>query len=143
MRVLLGANILVSYLLTPSGDSPVVRVVEAGVLGAYTLLLPEGLLEELEEAASAKPYLAGRIARDDLLALREVLEAIAEAIPAIRGPIPEITRDRSDDYLLAYAVVGAADYLVTGDHDILVLERVDEVRIITPREMVRLLVEDA
>jgi len=33
---------------------------------------------------------------------------------------PAITRDRSDDYLLAYALVGQADYLVTGDRGLLV-----------------------
>lgn len=139
MRVLLDANVLISYLLASAGESPVVRVVEAGVLGEYTLLLPEGLLEELGAAVMAKTYLAGRITRDDLLTLEEVLASVAETIPAIQGPIPEITRDRSDDYLLAYAVVGAANYLVTGDRDLLILERVEDVCIVTPRDMAWLL----
>jgi len=42
---------------------------------------------------------------------------------------PTCTRD---DYLVAYALVGGADYLVTGDADLLVLARVGEVKIVTP-----------
>jgi uncharacterized protein len=140
MRALLDANVLISYLLTPAGDSPVVRIVEAGVLGRYTLLLPDALLRELGAAVAAKPYLvAGRIGRDDMRALEKVLTSVAEVIPAIQGPIPEVTRDRSDDYLLAYAVVSEADYLVTGDRDLLTIERIESVRIVTPRDFAALL----
>ena len=46
--------------------------------------------------------------------------------------MPSVTRDRKDDYLLAYAVVGRADYLVTGDRDLLVLGEVEGVRIVSP-----------
>jgi len=135
MRVLVDANVLISYLLTPKAAGPVVRVVEAGVLGEYTLLLPEGLLEELTGAVGGKPYLAGRITQEDLQSLEAVLVSVAEVIPGIEGPIPAITRDRSDDYLLTYAVVGAADYVVTGDHDLLALGRVEGVSIVTPAEL--------
>ncbi len=33
-----------------------------------------------------------------------------------------VMRDLKDDYLLAYALVGEADYLVTGDKDLLELQ---------------------
>ena len=52
----------------------------------------------------------------------------------ITDPIPAVTRDPKDDYLLAHAVLGAADYLVSGDQDLLVLERLEGVKIVTPRE---------
>lgn len=53
--------------------------------------------------------------------------------------IPRITRDLKDDYLLAYAVVGEADYLVTGDKDLLVLEKIGEVAIVSPADFAKLL----
>jgi hypothetical protein len=50
-----------------------------------------------------------------------------------------VTRDPKDDYLIAYALVGAADYRVTGDRDLLVLGQVDDVKIVTPRAFATLL----
>jgi putative PIN family toxin of toxin-antitoxin system len=132
MRVLLDTNVLISYLLAPAGDSPVVDVVEGGIFGRYALLLPQDLLEELVPKTRSKPYLAERIAPEQVQALVELLADVAEVIPRITQPIPAIGRDRSDDYLLAYAVVGRADYLVTGDRDLLVLGQVAETRIVSP-----------
>lgn len=50
-----------------------------------------------------------------------------------------MTRDPKDDYLIAYAVIGEADYLVTGDKDLLVLEQIAGVTIVTPARFADLL----
>lgn len=50
-----------------------------------------------------------------------------------------VTRGPNDDHLLAYAVVGEADYLVTGDKDLLVIQRVGDVKIITPVDFASLI----
>ncbi|HRO24267.1 MAG TPA: putative toxin-antitoxin system toxin component, PIN family, partial [Promineifilum sp.] len=59
------------------------------------------------------------------------LRTVAEEIPRIEQTIPAIARDAKDDYLLAYAVVEQADYLVTGDKDLLVLEEIARVKIVS------------
>ncbi|MEA3350518.1 MAG: putative toxin-antitoxin system toxin component, PIN family [Chloroflexota bacterium] len=133
MRVLLDANLFISYLLNPDRDSPVTRVVKAGVGGEYTLLLPAALLEEFSRRISTKPYLAERIAPTDLEQLNAILSTVAEIIPKIKQPIPAVTRDPKDDYLLAYALVGQADYLVSGDQDLLELHRAGKCQIVNPR----------
>lgn len=133
MRVLLDANLFISYLLNPDRDSPVVRSVKAGVGGEYTLLLPAALLEEFSRRIVTKPYLAARIAPTDLEQLNAILSSVAETIPKIKRPIPAVTRDPKDDYLLAYALVGQADYLVSGDQDLLELRRAGKCQIVTPR----------
>ncbi len=43
----------------------------------------------------------------------------------------EVCRDPKDDYLLALCLDGRADYLITGDQDLLVLERFGDTRIIS------------
>jgi uncharacterized protein len=136
MRLLLDANILISYLLTGSVDGPVTRIVEACVLGEATLLLPEALLEELTSRISDKPYLKTRIQADEVAQLATILRSVGEIIPRIESPIPAVTRDPKDDYLLAYAVVGQADYLITGDKDLLVLGHAVGVTICRPRDFV-------
>lgn len=134
MRAILDTNILVTYLLTGEQDSAVARVVRAGLLGEYTLLLPAELLEELARKAREKRYLVQRIAPEDVVELAAILARVAETIPKITDEIPAVTRDPKDDYLLAYALVGEAGYLVTGDRDLLILKQVGDTRIITALE---------
>ena len=43
-------------------------------------------------------------------------------------------RDPADDFILEIAVEGKADYLVTGDDDLLVLDPFQNVRIVTFKE---------
>ncbi len=51
----------------------------------------------------------------------------------------EVSPDPYDNYLLAMAAAGAADYLVTGDkRDLLALERHGGTRIVTVRTFVAL-----
>ena len=132
MRVLLDTNVLISYPLPPASSSPPIAIVEAAFTGAHTLLLPAEVLDELTDRVMAKPYLAQRIELDDLSGFVEALAAVAEALPTIEQTIPAVSRDRQDDYLLAYAIVGQADYLVTGDRDLLSLGEIAGVTILAP-----------
>ncbi len=136
MRLLLDANIFISYLLHDDPNSPITQIVEACVTGQATLLLPEALLEELTGRVAGKPYLRNRIKTDDVAHLAAILREVGEVVPQISEPIPAVTRDPKDDYLLAYAVVGKADYLITCDEDLLVLGTAVGVTICRPREFV-------
>jgi putative PIN family toxin of toxin-antitoxin system len=79
--------------------------------------------------------LAKRIPPDNLKEFLATIQEMSEVVPRIKGPIPAVTRDRKDDYLLAYALVGGADYLVTGDEDLLALQQqIHELEILTPRQ---------
>lgn len=141
MRVLLDANIFISYLLSTSPASPITQIVRAGVLAEYQILLPQSLLEEFTRKIPQKKYLAERITPAETVELVSILSEVAEMIPPIAEAIPAVTRDPKDDYLLAYAVIGQADYLVTGDDDLLDLEQVGKVQIVTPREFLDILEE--
>ncbi len=130
MRTFLDANILISYLLNPEGENPINAVVEAAFIGEFTLLAADPPYEELIGKVGTKPWLARRITSSDAARLVDTLRAIAEMVPTIVEAIPPVTRDPKDDYLLAYALVGRADYLVTGDEDL-----VTAYELATPYEM--------
>ena len=131
-RALFDANVFVSYLLQPARGGTIATLIDAAFAGAFTLLVADSLLEELARRVMTKPYLAERISRDDLRVFTASLLTIAERIPAITTSIPAAVRDPKDDYLLAYALVGGVDYLVTGDRDLLDLGPVAGLTIVSP-----------
>ena len=139
MRVLLDANLFSSFLLKPKADTASTHLVRAAIRGEFRLLLPQHLLDEFVSRASGKPYLASRIRREDLRELVQILEQVGEPISRITQPIPALTRDAKDDYLIAYALVGRADCLVTGDADLLDLGQIDRLKISTAKDFLAVL----
>ena len=139
MRALLDANLFISSLLSPDSASAVVQVVEGAFTGAYTLLLPEGVIAELRGNTATKPYLVSHITPDQSERLVDLLSSIAERIPELDEPFPEVGHDRKDDYLYAHALLGRADFLVSGDRDALAVRQIGEVRIVSPDEFLQIL----
>ena len=140
MRVLVDTNVLISILLKPSEGGPVRALFHAFVAGRFTLLLPEWLIDELTNSVQTKPRLAKRISITQLNRFTALLREAAEQIAEIETPIPVVSRDLDDDYVLAYALVGNADYLVTGDKDLLALEGlIAGLEIVTPAQFVEIL----
>ena len=138
-RVLADANVLISYLLAPKPQGTIPSLIISAFEGKYTLLISETLLTELAKTIKARAHLAKRIHPEQAEEFIEVLRAIAELLSEISEPIPSVTRDPKDDYLLAYALLGKADYLVTGDDDLLILKEVEGVRIVRPAEFMEIL----
>lgn len=131
MRALLDTNVFISYLLTPQHAGSVKVIFEALDRNQFTLLLPDEVVDEILDVIANRPHLMGRVGSDKLTTFLKLLTTVAEGIPRIEQTIPAIARDAKDDYLLTYAVVGQADYLVTGDKDLLVLEEIAGVKIVS------------
>jgi predicted nucleic acid-binding protein len=142
IRALLDANVFISYLLSPDNSSAVTRVVEGAFTGAYQLLLPEGV-SRCTVIDPWTPDGALRIDRVDTgstptdiwrqaTRLVRLLTTVAEVLPEIGEPLPEVGRDRKDDYLFAHAVVGRADFLVSGDKGVQAVGQIGEVRVVSP-----------
>ena len=134
MRLFVDTNIFIAYLISPRKDSFVTLLLEKIEEGEITLLVSEGLLDEIEVTVKRKAKLLKIIGEDRLAQFIAMLKLISEEIPKINEPIPPITRDPKDDYLIAYSVVGQADYLISGDKDLLVLEEIHGVKILTSGE---------
>lgn len=138
MRVLLDANILISYLRTARPESAATAIIHAGLDRRFVTLLPEELFMEMRRRVATKPYLSARITADDIERLSAILGLAGEAVPPLRGHLPEVGRDRKDDYLLACALRDRADYLVTRDYDLLDLSTTELLyRIVSPGEFLR------
>lgn len=48
------------------------------------------------------------------------------------------SRDPKDDMLLALSLAGHADYLITGDKDLLVLRAIGDTNIVTPKQFIHI-----
>ena len=117
-------------------------LIEAWRQDRYQLLISDYQRLEIDRALR-KPetrvkYGVTDADRDDILAAvdeKSVWVAPREAVPL---PI----RDPKDEPILAAALGGDADYLVTGDDDLLVLDgdpRLGKLRIVTAREFLHIL----
>ena len=68
-----------------------------------------------------------------------VLRAQTIIVPVLPAAVVPITGDPEDDTVLATAVLGQVDSLVTGDRGLLALGTYEGIRVITPRDFLRVL----
>jgi putative PIN family toxin of toxin-antitoxin system len=124
VRVFLDTNVLVSAFATRGICADVLRV----VLAEHTLVTGEVVLRELGRALRTRIRLPPGAVReiDDLLREYEVVPR-----PATRAAVPQ--RDPDDQWVVASAVEGRADVLVTGDRDLLDITDDAGIKIVDPR----------
>lgn len=134
MRVILDTNVLVSALLTPDGVPA--RLLDAWFEGRYELLTSEIQLDELRQVTrhpKVRPYIEPAIAGGLVNDLKHFAERLT------RLPIVEISNDPADNFLLAMAEAGGADYLATGDkRGVLALKRHGPTRIVTVKRLLEI-----
>jgi len=137
LSAVLDTNVLVSGLIDAEGAPR--QILDAWSEGHYTLVTSLYLVEELVHVLSY-PRIAERLQLDDaeLGAVVAGLLARAEVTPG-QLHLPGVTRDAKDDAVVACAVEGQADYIVSGDRDLLALGEYQGIRVITPRQFVELL----
>ena len=132
-RAIFDANLFLNLLLWRAPDNSAVGLLlRFAAEFAFDLLLAQDVEAELRDAATRRPYFASRISEEVLNAQFDRIAAFAVRIPLLEQEPPRISRDARDDYLLALAVLNAADYVVTRDKDLLDLGEVSGVRMIDP-----------
>ena len=137
IKAVLDTNVLVSGLLSRQG--PPRQVFDAWLEGRYTLVTSLYLVDELIHVLSYP-----RIVNRSNLAERELTDVVAALlsqaeVTAGQLHLPGVTRDPKDDAVVACAVEGNADYVVSGDQDLLVLDAYQGCRTVTPRQFLEIL----
>ena len=130
MRVFLDTNVVVSAFATRGLCEDVMRT----VLIEHELLIGVVVLEETERVLNHKFKMPTEAVESVIEMLRE-----QELVPTPReAPIIDI-QDADDIWIVASALEGQADVLVTGDRELLELRHIGELRILDPREFWNLL----
>ncbi|MEA2007552.1 MAG: putative toxin-antitoxin system toxin component, PIN family [Chloroflexota bacterium] len=137
LQAVLDTNVFVSGLM--GVVSPPRQIVNAWLDGDFILVTSLYLIDELNHVLSY-PRIVDRLRVSDaeVEAILAALLSQAEMVPG-KLKLPGVTRDPKDDPVVACAVEGKADYIVSGDQDLLVLEIFQGVQIITPRQFVELI----
>jgi putative PIN family toxin of toxin-antitoxin system len=127
-RFVADTNVLISRLVfRNSVSAQAVRLATA----AGDLLVSMETLEELESVLF-RPKFDKYIPLSKRLAFYESLRLTAEFIESV-APV-SACRDPKDDKFLALAITGKADYILTGDQDLLVLHPFRGIDILNPRQ---------
>jgi len=110
VRLVVDTNILVSALL--SATSSPARIILLRRAGRFDLVTAA---EQLDEFARVTRYPKIRERLTPAVAGRLVNDLRALAITLGNLPVVDVSPDPDDNYLLAIAIAGSADFLVTGD----------------------------
>lgn len=130
MRVCLDTNVLVAALATRGLCADVLRT----VLAEHDLVIGDVILAELRRVLSTK----FKVPADRLAAIDAVFAPFA-LIPKPDEPATTVIRDAADRWIVATAVAGDADVLVTGDRDLLDVASQLPLRTLEPRAFWELL----
>ncbi len=123
MRLVLDTNVLIAALVADGLCRDLVR----RRADNHVLISSQQLLDELREKLEQK----FKVRAKDVPFLRAYTERVELVQPVV---LPRNAyRDRDDVIVLATAVAGKADRIITGDEDLLILEEYNGIRILTPR----------
>jgi putative PIN family toxin of toxin-antitoxin system len=129
VRIVIDTNVLVSGLLWHGAPHALLEQARAGV---FTMVGSSALLDELAVVVRRRKFRA-ILARSDTDSQRMLgqLRHLIEVVDPLPLAAP-VSRDPDDDAVLAVAALVRADFIVSGDNDLLTLGNYDGIPIVTP-----------
>lgn len=124
VKVIIDTNLWISFLITKD----FVRLDEILFTKKCLLIFSEELLEEFLEVTK-RPKFRRFFTQTDIESILETIDEYAEFVTIQTKT--EICRDPKDNFLLSRSKDGKADFLLTGDKDLLDIEIFHQTQIIT------------
>lgn len=122
MRLLLDSSALLTYLASPNRErSAIFAMLQIAAYLDVTLVWSDRIEQEIRSALRRKPALLRAVSVEDAEATLSLLHAVLDKAPALLGPPERVCRDPNDDVIVAAALAGACNAVVTLDHDLLSL----------------------
>jgi len=134
LKVVLDTNVLVSALLFKGELSKLLSLLKQR---KCILLFSEETLNEIIRVLHY-PKFALTEKEIDYLLQSEIL-SYAKIVETVLKFNKEVCRDREDQKFLELAVSAKADYIISGDKDLLDLKKINKIRILSPNEFLLLL----
>lgn len=129
MKVVFDPNVLVAAFAT---DGLCSRLLSRANRGEFEIYISPFILQELQNNLKIKLELSqGEINRAMTL-LYEIAKIVNPEKKGIK--ISGVCRDKDDDPILECALASDADYIVSGDRDLLTIKEYKDIKTVSPRE---------
>lgn len=135
MRVVVDTSVIAAALTTPNPHSASRVVLAAAAAGAIQLIITDELEAEYRRAVNY-PGVVRYAAKVDRRAFVSAIVAAAERVAAVPWP-GAVPSDPGDDMVVAAALGGKAEFVVTLDKDPLRLRRLGGVSLLKPGDFLR------
>lgn len=123
MRIIFGTNVLIAALISGRFCH---ELLDHCVL-THTLITSDFILDEVAEKLVSKFKNSVDLADEAQALLRSRMQLVVPS--RLSSPV---SRDSDDDNVIATAVEGHCDWIITGDDDLLILKKFEGIRITTP-----------
>jgi putative PIN family toxin of toxin-antitoxin system len=125
VKVVLDTNVLISAIMF-GGKSR--DILEMGISGKIKIALSQDIIKELAEVLIGKKFQAPvSFVQQTIRELSEIAELVI-----VTHKVTVIKNDLDDNRILECALSGKADYIVSGDSDLLSLKRFKKIQIFSP-----------
>ena len=131
-KIILDTNLWISFLISKK-FSQIDKLIENKKI---ILIFSNELLEEFIDVVS-RPKFKKYFSKKDIEKILEYFDQFGELVK-VKSDI-KICRDEKDNFLLNLSVDSKADYLITGDKDLLILEKIEDTKIKTFSEFIELM----
>lgn len=139
IRAVLDANVVASAVLRyDSATTAPTEILRAWYADVFNAVLSDALRAEIADTLLIKPYFAERIPSTVAERWLRRIDRKADST-AITTDVTKVATHPEDDLILATAVSGFADYLVTGDRQLQRLRSFQGVEIVSPAEFLTVL----
>lgn len=126
-RIVLDTNLWISFLISNQFK----ELDSLLVSGKVTLLFSKELLDEFIDVTSRQKF-RKFFNKSDISLVLELISSYGELVEVVSSI--KKCRDHKDDFLLNLSFDGKANFLITGDADLLVLNNIETTKIVTWKE---------
>jgi putative PIN family toxin of toxin-antitoxin system len=128
-KIILDTNLWISFLISKK-FSQLDKLIEDRKI---ILIFSNELLEEFIDVVS-RPKFKKYFSKNDIEKILEYFDQFGKLINVTSEL--KICRDEKDNFLLNLSIDSEADYLITGDKDLLILEKIEKTKILTFSEFI-------
>ena len=121
-KIILDTNLWISFLISKKFNS-IDHLIENKKI---TLIFSDELISEFVEVVN-RPKFENYFSKNDIEKILDYFDHYGKLIK-VKSDI-KICRDEKDNFLLNLSIDSKADYLITGDNDLLVLEKIEQTKI--------------
>jgi putative PIN family toxin of toxin-antitoxin system len=107
------------------------------LIDTYILLVSEATLKEIEDVLN-RPKVRAKFQLSDAV-IQELTQRLSRGERIEVTEVPAVGRDPKDDIFLACAVVGKAQYIVSEDNDLLVLNPYQSIKIVNVLDFLKII----